>query len=1254
MPFNYKYGSDGWQNTERQRLSSNSQISKNPAGKSLLNFGVFAGGLAGAHTLLKINQGRGYDYLVKGLRTAEEYSPGNFLRTFQASNFFSQFTSVARQTRYITPEVLMDSANKGTYEYLVKLLGEEAATTHLMLNGGLTFKGGKLYFGSPGQLGDIALKHASIVQNPLWSDYAKPSANYSLAYARSLGVNASGDAFSRALVEGDKYGIQVLGGKNIFQHMYRQASAMGTEGVGRFNRLLQAPAELPPFAQAFNLLKRTTEKIPLVRDLFRYGLGVKPGGGLNTLGRLVGKWGVIGTLGYLGYQEVDRRMRNAKSLDNTSFDQGLTAGIAGMGVNANLNITRVSESLGLQTYREKQEQIAPGSTNLFKLAAFPIMGTLGASVGMYGAKVFKTAQYQLRNKLPLEEAANLARRDLFSFAEKGLFSSLHNKLGKYSRVIAEMKPTGFARLLGGAAGLALILPFVPGALIPDKRTKELEDLYSGQKEVTIKAGRWWEMGRQDFEGGRITRFQKHWYPRLLARSKEKTLWGDDADKMSSLEKYYKKEFTYYLENKQTAGYKFPQSSLPLEDVPLIGPLLANTIGRFIKPPKLMNIDEWTAKDEEGNRGAIATPLKYGQEFHPELGELAPGIPESPYDIKATLREQAYRMSEMVGLPGYIATVIKSKVTGSEDLYSDRTELESFRRAHGAEREYWDKELGGILGLSEFFRRLYPHKINSLDLYNPIDSGAPSWLPGSGERSPDFQHGSYFTKVPLGEERLPGPGYQQLNPELKGIDPENYPLIQRYKILSDVAMWSDQFKETARAVNKMRKTKDWGEYEENIFQQTAAQVAEKKESKDFSDYQYLAPYGKVENEGTTQAKILAAINKVQANGKPDQGIIGKIFGGYWEWLSHNAELSAEQLTPIAPAAKLLHERTAIEDYERSQLAGSDAAFWNRPYENFLRPFLSSAGRGLGWKGIPSEVQEKRNTEEYFDILKYVKYQRLSLEAKQQGDVELAAQYTTESHKTLTGVNPYTQSIGLMFSAMPRHERDYFTEFKGAQTAAERQSILEKVPDQMKPLYQAQWQMEYWKNTEQAIKRSMIPEELAQEATQELAQINKMRATEGMPANEALLGEYYESKLPGENYPDWYRRNYIIPKRLEELGAQIPNPDWVGFNPAVDLEDVKLKYVQNAGMDMHNFNLWKDRENALVYKPFIDKDTINEIKRGHYNESDIKNRLDQLFNARQIHGKHSMLETNTTNGRNSITINMDYDRKEEVKQIIRSNR
>jgi hypothetical protein len=68
---------------------------------------------------------------------------------------------------------------------------------------------------------------------------------------------------------------------------------------------------------------------------------------------------------------------------------------------------------------------------------------------------------------------------------------------------------------------------------------------------------------------------------------------------------------------------------------------------------------------------------------------------------------------------------------------------------------------------------------------------PDWLPGDDYYT-NFHEGDPFIKVPEGYARLPGAGYEALHPELKDVNPEDYPDIHKMAILADVAPYSREY------------------------------------------------------------------------------------------------------------------------------------------------------------------------------------------------------------------------------------------------------------------------------------------------------------------------------------------------------------------------------------------------------------------------------------------------------------------------------
>jgi hypothetical protein len=97
---------------------------------------------------------------------------------------------------------------------------------------------------------------------------------------------------------------------------------------------------------------------------------------------------------------------------------------------------------------------------------------------------------------------------------------------------------------------------------------------------------------------------------------------------------------------------------------------------------------------------------------------------------------------------------------------------------------------GLIGYSEPLRRFIQHEGFSPQV-NEIPNEMPSWIPGDDYLT-NFHKGDPFIKVEEGYARLPGTGYAALHPELEGVDPEDYPDIDKLRILGDVAPYSREY------------------------------------------------------------------------------------------------------------------------------------------------------------------------------------------------------------------------------------------------------------------------------------------------------------------------------------------------------------------------------------------------------------------------------------------------------------------------------
>jgi hypothetical protein len=443
------------------------------------------------------------------------------------------------------------------------------------------------------------------------------------------------------------------------------------------------------------------------------------------------------------------------------------------------------------------------------------------------------------------------------------------------------------------------------------------------------------------------------------------------------------------------------------------------------------------------------------------------------------------------------------------------------------------------------------------------------------------------------------------------------------------------------VRGARKSQDWSDEEERIYLMTLDQIKQKKQRREFNEYEYLSPMGdifsgeRVYYSGEDTSGLLGAMNQIQASKEEESGLIARLFGSYWELLSHNAETTLDQLTPVSPGAKLVHQRTAIEDYQRLQLYGTENAFWSHPVRDFFRPTAWLGAHALGYEGTPGHIQERRNLEEYFDTLKYIKNIRLANVARLDKDKDAAREFEARKDQTLFGVNPFTRNFTSIFRALPRRERDYFNSFAEAKTEDERQKILHMVPENERALYLARWKLAFADEVRRAKKAGLLEEDQLEEADRMVAGVFDEAKTEGFPTSKDLTAEYIKTRLPQEGYGDWYRRV----KLLANLSS-VPGPDWVGYHPSVDLEDIKLKVVQSLGEDIHEYDLWPSRAQALMNKPYINDEAIQAIlEPEELSREEMRDRINELLLADRVRGATFMQTTWADEG---TTVDIDHQR------------
>ena len=389
-----------------------------------------------------------------------------------------------------------------------------------------------------------------------------------------------------------------------------------------------------------------------------------------------------------------------------------------------------------------------------------------------------------------------------------------------------------AAIAGGAVGGYLQLAGI------NQPADELTRIYSGEQDVPVRSGRWWVLGRQPWSGGKIKFWQPSWYHRLKTRPKEVGLYGSrqqarrgswlpTPENWLLLKNLYD---PYYLERTHYYNRPYPATAGMFGSLPFIGPIAERTVGRVIKPIQRREVPV-------GIGSAGVGPKDYRQALAHGYGPRPERSPTPQSDrLEIMTGETIYRLFDWTGLPGFMVGALREELTGVTGWYLDRRVEATSAAMAGAQRDYYDRNLGGLLGATEFFRRFVPNDQGYRNL-NPLANRMPDWLPGKrsvfqGDRESfiDFHTGDAFTKLEKGEMRLPGSGWEAARRGVDDYTPGMYSALDRFQILADVAPGSQALKYYRRAVEGQIHTGALDRQDTQRFVQIENQMAKSLKSR----------------------------------------------------------------------------------------------------------------------------------------------------------------------------------------------------------------------------------------------------------------------------------------------------------------------------------------------------------------------------------------------------------------------------------------
>ena len=332
----------------------------------------------------------------------------------------------------------------------------------------------------------------------------------------------------------------------------------------------------------------------------------------------------------------------------------------------------------------------------------------------------------------------------------------------------------------------------------------------------------------------------------------------------------------------------------------------------------------------------------------------------------------------------------------------KVRLESAEKMSSFKRSFWDANVGGTGGgIMEIARRFFPHDDHSWTEINPIRNTMPEWMPTR------FQTGDPYTKLPKGEMRLPGKGYESIH-KLRSDEYGKYGALDRMRILGDIAPWSEEYK-TWRDIASKTITDAEGKKE---IQEIKKRVEKQSRAHEFYNYKFLGNPSTVTNEtvdsieGTTikttsgKTYSMAGIKlskdadispylyqgaSIQVEHlKKDKGISGEIAAAIYvggeninKRLVDSGQAEGDTSTAMGAKAltgqfgqiygaameavahapipfihsKLMKIDTPLESYKNERVYGTPYSTWDHPIKGFIMPAFQKAwARGPIGQGI----------------------------------------------------------------------------------------------------------------------------------------------------------------------------------------------------------------------------------------------------------------------------------------------------------------
>jgi hypothetical protein len=454
---------------------------------------------------------------------------------------------------------------------------------------------------------------------------------------------------------------------------------------------------------------------------------------------------------------------------------------------------------------------------------------------------------------------------------------------------------------------------------------------------------------------------------------------------------------------------------------------------------------------------------------------------------------------------------------------------------------------------------------------------------------------------------------------------SYSWLDRLNILADVAPTSAEFKEAKFFVEKQIKSGILNEKEMEKYSKALKHRQTRLRKYELYPNRFK---GKVFSPDTE--RNIQSINEDIRAGA-EYTLPERIIGAAWETFTNSNTFLTN---------KLMAFKDPLEHYKMLKLYGKEYKPWDELYGSFVEPTTRAMfaqtnpiggaykwglpgyvtlGPAAGLLGgvvgsvygsvhglfraatdsvhIPEIVQERREIESYFDAAKYEKNRRIA--DLSQGIAQ--QEYIDAMNATLTAFNQNGEDVANLFRATPYTEKPYIEPWLNLQNSKERREVLKYIPKELGAALKKQWS----RND-------------AKEATGQYDTNNSVDVSQGSP-------------------------RLAFDRRI--------------LDPSVQLEDIKLKTIEEAGLNAHDFGLgWNEQMYRLQgsYNKIHGANMVsdNSYTPSSLNPGQVRQTIIEVSSKMNINASAQVYINEGADDVNSLNITIRRDRSLAVINALRN--